>query len=172
VVGGYCTSLLAEMKPFTLDLETMYWRCWPGIKEEDLGTVQLPQPRQRMAAMRVTSDWLLVSGGSPTSASVPAQRIHSCICLVEGYDMAALSTLASRGSRRMRVFACRGVSWKTCSAFTCPPSRGAVPQKYPGGLRARCAALQATPLLACWLLGAVSLPSWESCPLRSWTCCF
>jgi hypothetical protein len=65
VVGGYTASLLAEMKPFTLDLETLYWRCWPGVKEGD--SLPLPTPRQRMAAMRITHDWFLVSGGSPTS---------------------------------------------------------------------------------------------------------
>ncbi|CAL8467742.1 g7280 [Coccomyxa elongata] len=76
VVGGYCASLLAEMKPFTLDLQTLYWRCWPGVKEGE--NLPLPTPRQRMAAMRITHDWFLVSGGSPTSGSFleDVQRLH------------------------------------------------------------------------------------------------
>ena len=32
VVGGYYTSVLAEMKPFTLDLETLVWHCWEGVE--------------------------------------------------------------------------------------------------------------------------------------------
>ena len=68
VVGGYSESLLADMKPFTLDLETLCWRCWPGLApaDRDMG-LQLPAPRQRMAANRITKDWLLISGGCPAS---------------------------------------------------------------------------------------------------------
>ena len=72
VVGGYYSSVLAEMTPFTLDLTTFYWRCWPGLPEAPSGGWQgtppsLPAPRQRMAAQRLTSEWMLVSGGSPAS---------------------------------------------------------------------------------------------------------
>ncbi len=88
MVGGYTTSLLAEMKPFTLDLETLYWRCWPGVKDGD--TLPLPTPRQRMAAMRITHDWFLVSGGSPTSVrpllsahAVPKILVLFFGCMVE-----------------------------------------------------------------------------------------
>ena len=79
VVGGYCASLLAEMKPFTLDLQTLYWRCWPGVKEGE--NLPLPTPRQRMAAMRITHDWFLVSGGSPTSVR-PTPPLHGPLCLL------------------------------------------------------------------------------------------
>lgn len=98
VVGGYCSSLLSEMMPYTLDLETMYWRCWPGIREEDKDSVQLPTPRQRMAAMRVTCDWLLVSGGSPTSVghhphvSLPA--VEAMLTRVHAKGIIALCALS------------------------------------------------------------------------------
>ena len=79
VVGGYCTSVLAEMKPFTLDLETLLWHCWEGVAPvptDVSGPAQsaaaqampgLPEPRQRMAAQRISHDWFLISGGSPAS---------------------------------------------------------------------------------------------------------
>ena len=82
VVGGYYTSVLAEMKPFTLDLETLVWHCWEGVEPappDASGPSQsaaaqatpklpgLPEPRQRMAAQRISHDWLLISGGSPAS---------------------------------------------------------------------------------------------------------
>jgi hypothetical protein len=77
VVGGYSESLLAEMRPFTLDLDTMCWRCWPGLREQDLDTLQLPVPRQRMAANRITPTWLLISGGCPSSVR-PSRALPSC----------------------------------------------------------------------------------------------
>ena len=83
VVGGYYTSVLAEMKPFTLDLKTLVWHCWEGVEPvptdvsgpSQSAAVQampklpgLPEPRQRMAAQRISHDWFLISGGSPASA--------------------------------------------------------------------------------------------------------
>ena len=85
MVGGYYTSVLAEMKPFTLDLETLVWHCWEGVEPvptEASGPSQsaaaiampklpgLPEPRQRMAAQRISHDWLLISGGSPASVRI------------------------------------------------------------------------------------------------------
>ena len=67
VAGGYFTSVLAEMKPYTLDLETLEWRCWEGRNPDVPNAPELPEPRQRMAAMRISKDWLLISGGSPAS---------------------------------------------------------------------------------------------------------
>ena len=67
MVGGYFTSVLAEMKPFTLDLETLEWHCWEGRNQDLPDAPKLPEPRQRMAAMRTSKDWLLISGGSPAS---------------------------------------------------------------------------------------------------------
>ncbi len=67
VAGGYFTSVLAEMKPYTLDLETLEWRCWEGRNPNLPDAPELPEPRQRMAAMRISKDWLLISGGSPAS---------------------------------------------------------------------------------------------------------
>jgi hypothetical protein len=80
VIGGYSSSLLAEMRPFTLDLETLYWRCWPGVERGGKRDVTLPAPRQRMGAMRVTQEWLLISGGSPTS--VGAQSANTVLVLL------------------------------------------------------------------------------------------
>ncbi len=67
VVGGYYTSVLAEMKPYTLDLKTLVWQCWEGTDKSLPNAPELPEPRQRMAAMRISQDWLLISGGSPAS---------------------------------------------------------------------------------------------------------
>ena len=67
VVGGYYTSVLAEMKPYTLDLETLVWQCWEGTAHDVPEPPELPEPRQRMAAMRISHDWFLISGGSPAS---------------------------------------------------------------------------------------------------------
>lgn len=80
LIGGYSSSMLAEMRPFTLDLESLYWRAWPGLREkggED--DVSLPSPRQRMGCMRVTADWFLICGGSPTS--VGAQSAQTVLVL-------------------------------------------------------------------------------------------
>ena len=83
VVGGYYSSVLAEMTPFTLDLGSFYWRCWPGLPEPGPGgqapEQALPAPRQRMAAQRVTDDWMLVSGGSPASVRARAARPACCV---------------------------------------------------------------------------------------------
>ena len=93
MVGGYYTSVLAEMKPFTLDLETLVWHCWEGVEPvptDASGPSQsvaapampklpgLPEPRQRMAAQRISHDWLLISGGSPASvrSAHPALEQH------------------------------------------------------------------------------------------------
>ena len=93
MVGGYYTSVLAEMKPFTLDLETLVWHCWEGVEPdpaEASGPSQsatatamprlpgLPEPRQRMAAQRISHDWLLISGGSPASVRTarPGREQH------------------------------------------------------------------------------------------------
>ena len=91
VVGGYFTSVLAEMKPYTLDLETLEWRCWEGRNLDVPDSPELPEPRQRMAAMRISKDWLLISGGSPASVgqsfSVGALHMNmfashdDCACL-------------------------------------------------------------------------------------------
>ena len=102
MVGGYYTSVLAEMKPFTLDLETLVWHCWEGVEPvptEASGPSQsaaapampklpgLPEPRQRMAAQRISHDWLLISGGSP--ASVRTARALIRILLADSRRLAA-----------------------------------------------------------------------------------
>ena len=78
MAGGYFTSVLAEMKPYTLDLETLEWRCWEGRNPDLPNAPELPEPRQRMAAMRISKDWLLISGGSPASVCPHLSTVALC----------------------------------------------------------------------------------------------
>ena len=100
VVGGYSTRVLAEMKAFPLDLETLVWHCWEGVEPvpaDASGPSQsaaapvmprLPEPRQRMAAQRISHDWLLISGGSPASVRT-ASLARSDIVLTDSRRLVA-----------------------------------------------------------------------------------
>ena len=134
VVGGYYSSVLAEMTPFTLDLGTFYWRCWPGVPEAaapSLGQAPdqapeqaLPAPRQRMAAQRVTEEWMLVSGGSPASVRTPPPRSTRCSPSHAAFPAAARhackpSSLACSGNAAFRSPECC-----SCMCLACTPKVG------------------------------------------------
>ncbi len=67
VMAGYTESLLEAMHVFALDLETFQWVRHMGLAPSS--THELPMARQRSACVKVSSEWLLIVGGSPSSVS-------------------------------------------------------------------------------------------------------
>lgn len=82
MLAGYCQNVLAQMHPHRLDLTTFEWVRESGLvsNPQEGDPRQLPTPRQRTAAERVGSQWLLLLGGSPTqvSRSLPACDVTHC----------------------------------------------------------------------------------------------
>ena len=66
-MAGYTESLLEAMHVFALDLETFQWVQHMGLAPGS--THELPSARQRSACVKLSSDWLLIMGGSPSSVS-------------------------------------------------------------------------------------------------------
>ena len=66
-MAGYTETLLEAMNVFALDLETFQWVRHMGLAPGS--THELPLARQRSACVKVSTDWLLIVAGSPSSVS-------------------------------------------------------------------------------------------------------
>ena len=81
------------MNPYRLDLTTFEWVRESGLVSDprQWHPQELPRPRQRTAAERVGSQWLLLVGGSPT-------QVTTALKIAKSMAQMLLHTVDSHGT--------------------------------------------------------------------------
>ena len=79
-MAGYTESVLEPMHICALDLETLQWTRHAGLASQSVH--ELPVARQRSACAKMSAEWLLVCGGSPSSVRCKHDRLRGWLAAV------------------------------------------------------------------------------------------